>query len=169
MNTDHDATALEEDHLAVHEAFDRVMAAWGEDADAYGAGFTRDASYVVWFGARYRGRAEIVEQHRPLFAGPMRGSRLVGRIEDVQFIHDDVAVVTSWGAIVRGRRTGRHAGRHGRKLQTWVAVRSDDRWRFAAFVNTKRRPLIETIAARAVPARSTEATNADPLRKGDPS
>ncbi|MDN5795633.1 MAG: SgcJ/EcaC family oxidoreductase [Intrasporangium sp.] len=136
----------EEDTRAIRQALDAVIAAWGTDADAFGAGFTPDASYVVWFGSQYRGRDEIVEQHRVLFAGPLKGTRLESHIEHVQFVTDDVAVVISDGVVVRARQ--RRAGRRGHKIQTWVAVREGQNWHFAAFANTKHHRLIAALASR---------------------
>ena len=49
--------------------------AWDSgDADAYAECFTADASYVSFVGAVYRGRADIAECHRALFARFARDS-----------------------------------------------------------------------------------------------
>jgi uncharacterized protein (TIGR02246 family) len=118
------------------------------DADAYGALFTSDATYTTFLGTRYRGRAEIVESHRALFARALRGTRIANDILDVRFYGPDTAVLTSSGDTYKGGRPERLG-----KVQTYTIVRRPDgAWRIAAFQNTKRRPLLEELSFRLAPA-----------------
>ena len=90
-------------------------------------------------GTRYRGRAEIVESHRALFARALRGTRIANEILDIRFYGPDTAVVTTSGDTYKGERPARLG-----KVQTYTIVRRPDgTWRIAAFQNTKRRPLLE--------------------------
>lgn len=98
-------------------------------------------------GSLYRGRAAIVESHRALFRSFLKGTSLADERIEVHFPAADVAVVTSRGDVVKGRRR-KPLG----KAQTYTLVRGDGGWRIAAFHNTKRRPLMERISARLQPA-----------------
>jgi uncharacterized protein (TIGR02246 family) len=122
--------------------------AWrAHDAEAYGALFTDDATYTTFIGTCYRGRRDIVDSHRALFAGPLKGTQLAGAIDAVRFYGPDTAVVTGRGDTYKGKPPADLA-----KVQTYTLVRgADGRWRIAAFHNTKRKPLLEAITFRLAP------------------
>lgn len=64
------------------------------------------------------------------------------RVLDVRMLGADTAVVLTEGGVGTGR-----AVRHD-KVQTFVLVREADRWRCAAFQNTRRNRLFAAINAR---------------------
>src|SRR6184192_531187 len=65
----------------VRAVLDRLAQAWNDgDATAYGRLFTEDADYVTFFGLNFPGREAIEESHRALFEGPLKGSKLTGRL-----------------------------------------------------------------------------------------
>jgi uncharacterized protein (TIGR02246 family) len=133
------------DEAAIHRLFHRINQAWTDaDATTFAAGFTEDADYTTFVGTHYRGRAAIVRVHHALWQKFLKGSRLIGTITDISPVTDDVAVVTGYGRVQR--RPGR--GRKFDKAQTYVAVRDSGGWKFAAFHNCSRRPLLEWIANR---------------------
>ncbi|WP_392896247.1 SgcJ/EcaC family oxidoreductase [Streptomyces sp. LN699] len=125
-----------------------LVAAWGRhDAEAYGALFTEDASYTTYIGTLYRGRRDIVESHRTLFAGFLKGTRLADEILDVRFLGPGVAVLTGRGDTYKGKRP-RKLG----KVQTYTVVLEEDgQWRIAAFHNTRRKPLMEAVSYKVAP------------------
>ncbi|UJP10399.1 SgcJ/EcaC family oxidoreductase [Microbacterium sp. KUDC0406] len=139
----------------IDETLDNIRAAWDAgDADAYAAEFTEDASYVIFAGLISSGRGEIRADHVPVFERWQRGSRMSMSVLDVRMLGEDVAVVVTDGGIGKARRirhdrTVRHdrAVRHD-KVQTYVLVREGDRWRCAAFQNTKRNRLFAAVNAR---------------------
>lgn len=140
-----DTTTRAADEIAIRQLFDELNPAWDNaDADAFAAGFTDDADYVTFVGSHYRGRAKIAEMHDGLWARFLKGSRLLGQITDVRFVTSDVAVVISVGRVLRSRRSRPKPD----KIQTFVAVRTADRWLFTAFHNCKRHPLLEWISNR---------------------
>ncbi|HEV2744430.1 MAG TPA: SgcJ/EcaC family oxidoreductase [Rubrobacter sp.] len=128
------------DGRAIRELFERLLEDWARgDGEAYGSRFTGDADYVAFDGSHTRGREEISSSHQQLFDKFLKGSRLTGRIESIKFPTPDVALVhATGGTIVRGR-TEPSPERHS--VQTLVAVREGDGWRFAAFHNTRVRPI----------------------------
>lgn len=139
MNTDPSPDGGRE---AVAALLDRFNDAWNAgDADAYGATFTEDATYIVYNGMLQSGRAEITEGHRWLFNGPLKGSRLgVGSTPaeepTVRFITPDVAHVVHAGGMAVAAGEEPDPGHDSRV--SLVAVRTADGWRFTAFQNTRR-------------------------------
>ncbi|MFD7031140.1 SgcJ/EcaC family oxidoreductase [Streptomyces sp. NPDC059917] len=133
--------------IAVRALLTRLVDAWGRhDADAYGALFTEDASYTTYVGTFYRGRRDITESHRILFAGFLKGTRLADEVLDVRFYRPDVAVVNSRGDTHKAGRPAKLG-----KVQTYTLVRDAGEWRIAAFQNTRRRPLMERISFAVAP------------------
>ncbi|MEU6895427.1 SgcJ/EcaC family oxidoreductase [Streptomyces sp. NPDC046557] len=143
-----------EEHAAVRALLARLVGAWERhDAEAYGALFTEDASYTTYIGTVYQGRRDIVESHRALFTGFLKGTRPADEVVGVRFHGPDLAVVTGRGDTYK-KREPKNLG----KVQTYTLVRvCDGQWRIAAFHNTKRRPLMEAVSYKFAP---------DPERSG---
>ena len=126
------------DHDRVEALLAALADAWNDgDADAYGALFTEDASYVTFFGEVARGRSHIVEGHRRLFAR-MPGSRMTPGAKtdrDIRFVGPDTAVVVGQGpgTTVPGRESAADRA----STVSFVVVRTDAGWRFAHFQNTR--------------------------------
>lgn len=140
------------DDEAITDLFARMCRAWTDgDARAYGECFTDDSDYVSFDGARAVGREPMVRLHDDLFRGVLFGSSLLGEIESVRYLGPDVAVVHATGSVLVAWRSRPPKGRLSR--QTMVAVRTPDGWRFAAFHNTRVRPLRVPVAG-SFPARA---------------
>ncbi|MGW0766645.1 SgcJ/EcaC family oxidoreductase [Streptomyces sp. NPDC002676] len=137
------------DVAAITSVLDELVAAWERhDADAYGSLFTEDATYVTFVGTFYRGRRDIVESHRALFGAFLKGTKLADEVLDIRFPAPDLAVVNGRGDTYKGKRPRKLS-----KIQTYTLVRRPDgEWRIAAFHNTKRKPLMESISYRFAPA-----------------
>lgn len=128
------------DEAAIRDLFRRLLDAWGRgDGHAYGALFTEDADYVAFDGSHTKGRREIASSHQQLFDKFLKGTRLTGRITGVKFLNPDVALVHTLGSTVMRGKTKPSPERDS--IQTLVATRSDGEWRFAAFHNTRVRPM----------------------------
>lgn len=118
--------------------------AWNRgDAAGFAAPFTDDASFVAWNGLHGYGRRAIEDAHRPLFDGPLAGSRMAlvdddsgsGRPESLRFIRPDVAIMVTQGTTIPATGPGHEA------VQTFVLVRNGGRWQATAFHNTRRQAL----------------------------
>jgi uncharacterized protein (TIGR02246 family) len=135
------------DEEAVRALLAQLNASWG-DADAYAAHFTKDGDYVAYDGWHARGRMEIAATHRPLFTGVLKDTRLVdvGMPVEVRFLAPDVALIHSGGAVLRAHQ--KHPSRRAISVQTFVAVKQDGRWLFAAFQNTRYRPFGQTLLGK---------------------
>ncbi|NLE80113.1 MAG: SgcJ/EcaC family oxidoreductase [Rhodococcus sp.] len=120
--------------------FDRMCQAWTDgDADAYGACLTEDSDYVSFDGSLARGRESMVVAHDKLFRGVLLGSALVGEVESIRYLTDDVALLHGTGSVLTAWRSRTPKRRLTRN--TVVAVRTVEGWRFTAIHNGRVRPL----------------------------
>jgi uncharacterized protein (TIGR02246 family) len=123
---------------ALHDAWNRG------DAATYASLFTDDADFVAWNGTYGRGRQAIEDGHRPLFDGPLAGSRMILAVADaesaptesVRFIRQDVAVMVASGAVMLAGQIA--TGPDHVSVQTFVLVKNGNLWRVAAFHNTRK-------------------------------
>ncbi|MFD8637624.1 SgcJ/EcaC family oxidoreductase [Streptomyces sp. NPDC059533] len=140
--------AVNKDVAAVQAVLTRLVGAWERhDAEAYGALFTEDATYITYVGTFYQGRRDIVESHHTLFAGFLKGTRLADEILGIRFYGTGLAVVNGRGDTYKGKCPEKLG-----KVQTYTLVlEGDGQWRIAAFHNTKRKPLMEAVSYRFAP------------------
>ena len=133
-------TIHQTDEARILALFDDLLDDWGRgDGEAYSSRFTEDADYVAFDGTRTRGRAGIAASHQQLFDKWLKGTQLTGRILSVRFLGSDVALVhATGGTIMRGKNM---PSPERESIQTLVAVRNGDGWRFSAFHNTRVRPI----------------------------
>jgi len=128
------------DERAIRGLFEKLLEDWARgDGESYGSRFTEDADYVAFDGSHTKGRAEISSSHQELFYKYLKGTRLTGRIESTKFLGPDVALVHATGDTVLRGKTAPSPERHS--VQTLVAVREGNEWRFAAFHNGRVRPI----------------------------
>jgi uncharacterized protein (TIGR02246 family) len=140
------ATDYTADEAAIRDLFRQLLDDWGRgDGDAYGSRFTEDADYVAFDGSHTRGQRAIAASHQQLFDKYLKGTRLTGRIESVRFLGPDTALVRAVGGTVMRGKTRPSLERDS--IQTLVAVRRDGEWRFAAFHNSRVRPISGGFAA----------------------
>ena len=133
-------THRQTDQAKIHALFEDLLGDWGRgDGEAYGSRFTEDADYVAFDGTRTRGRREIAASHQQLFDRFLKGTRLTGRVLSIKFPSPDVAIVHATGGTVMRGKTKPSSERDS--IQTLVAVREGADWRFAAFHNSRVRPI----------------------------
>ncbi len=128
------------DEEAIRDLFRRLLDDWGRgDGNAYGSRFTEDADYVAFDGSRTAGRRAIATSHQQLFDKYLKGTRLTGQVESVRFLGPDVALVhATGGTVMRGKS---RPSPERDSIQTLVAMSDGDGWRFAAFHNSRVRPI----------------------------
>jgi uncharacterized protein (TIGR02246 family) len=92
----------------------------------------------------FKGREEIAPFHKQLFEKWLKGTRLVGRVEDVRFLSPDVALMHAvGGTVLRGNS---EPSPERDSIQTLVAVRQEGgAWRLAAFQNTRLHPMDSSV------------------------
>lgn len=117
----------------------RLAEAWNTgDAEAYGAEFTDDATYVVFNGELLHGRSAIADTHRFLFEGPLRGSRMVAPADaatTLRFLRPDLAHLVTVGAVLPAGQAEVTADR--RSIVSYVLIDEHGAWKVAAFQNTR--------------------------------
>ncbi len=124
------------EETALRELFSRLETAWNAgNGTAYGECFTLDSDYVTFEGGHLQGRQANAASHQKLFDSFLKGSKLSGQIEDIRFIAPDVAVLHVTGNVRLRWQARPAAGRES--IQTYVAVKRDGAWQFAAFHNTR--------------------------------
>lgn len=140
-------TAGTADAHALSVLFERLSEFWAAmNADGYADAFTEDADYVTFIGTHLRGRRQIRDSHEALWQHFQRNTRLYGKIRSLRFVAEGVAIMITEGAILKGKRTAPKPA--DLKVQTLVAVRRPEGWRFSSFHNTKHRRLMERFAAK---------------------
>jgi uncharacterized protein (TIGR02246 family) len=129
-----------DDDLQLTALFDRMCAAWtAGDAAAYAACFTEDCDYVSFDGNRAQGRAAVLDSHDRLFRGVLYRSALVGRVETIRYLTDNVAIMHATGSVQVAWR--KRLPRRRLTRNTITAVRTPDGWRATAIHNGRIRPL----------------------------
>lgn len=129
---------MKADEQAIHKVLERsIVEAWNaNDAEAFGAFFTEDADYIVYFGKRLQGREAIVAEHREVFATFLKGSKLYSDVTDVRFLSPGIAVAHTLGTSTT--HGGRKPPASRNAIQTFVLVKQPDgAWRITAFQNTR--------------------------------
>jgi uncharacterized protein (TIGR02246 family) len=118
-------TTLED--TAVRDLLRQTTTAWtANDAGAFAALYTDDATVTLADGTYLRNRAEIEAYMAAGFAGRLRGTTGVDEAESVRFAGPDAAVVIS--------RSGFTPPGVFRRA-TWTLVREPAGWRVAAYAN----------------------------------
>jgi uncharacterized protein (TIGR02246 family) len=142
----HDETKVNHsvDEAAVRALYQQLMDGWNQGSGAaLAAVFTEDGDLVGFDGTHFKGRQEIAPFHQQLFDKWLKGSRLVGRVEDVRFLSPDVALMHAvGGTIMRGKS---EPAPERDAIQTLVAVRQNGEWRLAAFQNTRLHPMDSSV------------------------
>jgi uncharacterized protein (TIGR02246 family) len=131
---------------AILELGQALQDSWNRgDAAGYASLFTDDADFVAWNGSRGRGRQAIEDGHRRLFDGLLAGSRMVlvdddaesAPPESLRFVRPDVAIMVLSGVVTPVGQSA--ASPDHQSVQTFVLVKNGNRWRIAAFQNTRRK------------------------------
>jgi uncharacterized protein (TIGR02246 family) len=127
---------------AVRALYQQLMDGWNQGSgEAFAAGlFTEDGDLVGFDGTHLKGCQEIAPFHQQLFDKWLKGSRLVGQVNDVRLLSPDIAVMHAVGSTVMGGKSEPTPERDS--IQTLVATRQEgDQWRLAAFQNTRLHPI----------------------------
>lgn len=123
------------DEKVLHDLFQQLVDGWNQgNGQVFAAPFTDDADYIVWNGRYLKGRQAIAAGHQQIFETLYRGSRLEGSIKSIRFLRDDIALLHLHG---RPQIPGQEApAPEEYSIQTLVAIKQADGWRFTAFQNT---------------------------------
>ncbi|GAB3028734.1 YybH family protein [Spirosoma pulveris] len=116
--------------------------AWNRhDAKALAGQYHTDATWVNWFGAYYKGRAEIEKHYQTTHSTYFKATHFTTRsVEDIVLIKPDMALVH-----VRTDLSGdeRYPGQTFRFRRTVLLTNKDGGWRILAGQNAKLNEGIE--------------------------
>lgn len=114
----------------------QVMAAWSRhDAQAFADVFTEDGTMTLP-GIHVEGRAAIAAFMADAFAGPYRGSQVVGAPTDLKVLAPGVVLLRTEGGVIPAG--GSEVPAAATVRAAWVAVARDGEWKLAAYQNTPR-------------------------------
>lgn len=130
-------TATDTDTDAVRGIVAKVEEVWAaNDGDGFADVFTADGTLVLPGGVYLSGREKIRGYFRMGYAGPMKGSRVVGVPVEVKTVTEDVAVVITEGGVIYGGQS--ELTEENRIRATWVVVRQGDgSWLVTAYQNSR--------------------------------
>ncbi|MBA4145808.1 MAG: hypothetical protein C0523_08600 [Cytophaga sp.] len=121
---------------AIKQLVTNYEEAWNRhDSKGLASQYTENATWVNWFGAYYKGRADIEKHYATVHNSYFKSSRYYTRaVEDVTLIKPDVAI-----AHVRTGLTGdeRYTGQTFEFRRTILLTRNDGQWRILAGQNAK--------------------------------
>lgn len=126
----------EADKTAVRAVPDRIRDAWAaNDAEAFAAAYTADATMILSGDRFMKGRAQILQEVKASFAGGHKGTTLLQNIVDARYIGANTAIVITDGGVLAPGETKPHPEREIRA--TWVIAKEDGEWRIAAYQNSR--------------------------------
>jgi uncharacterized protein (TIGR02246 family) len=137
MNSRTTQTAMNiADDAALSNLYQQVIEGWNRGSgEVFAAPFTDDADFVAFDGTYLKGRQEIASAHQQLFDTFLKGTRLVGKVRNLRYLTPEVAVMIAVGGTVMPGQPDLEVERNS--IHTFVAVKHDDTWRFAAFQNSR--------------------------------
>ncbi|WP_169979417.1 MULTISPECIES: SgcJ/EcaC family oxidoreductase [unclassified Microbispora] len=128
-------STINDEIAALREVPGRIVAAWaGNDADAFAAACTEDATMILPGDVFVSGREAIREFFKAAYAGPYKGTRVTGEPISVKFIGADAAVLVTRGGVLAPGETEVAPERAIRA--TWVLAKQDGTWLITAYQNT---------------------------------
>ena len=125
------------EEVVIRSLYSQMIDGWNKgNGEAFASPFAEDGDLVGFDGTHLKGRQEIVSFHQQLFDTFVKGSRLVGKIRNVRFLTPDVAIMHAVGGTIMAGQSDIEPERNS--IHTLVVMReSDDKWRIAAFQNTR--------------------------------
>ncbi len=134
MSSNTATTLAADDVAAVRDVPKRITEAWaGNDADAFAAVFTEDASMIL--PGSFAGSREAIRQFMAAaFAGPYQGTRVFGEPKSVRAIGQDTAVVVTLGGVLAPGEEKVSAERSVHA--TWVVTKQGSEWLISAYQNS---------------------------------
>ncbi|SDN10771.1 conserved hypothetical protein [Fictibacillus solisalsi] len=128
---DLDTRKREIDHL-----FESLFSAWSSgDATLFAGCFTEDVDYITFFGEHIKGREQVKQSHEELFNGVLKGSQMQGRITNIRFLGEEIAVVHCIGNTKMPHQKSFSEKRES--INTNIIVKQDGNWKITSFHNCR--------------------------------
>lgn len=134
MTSEATVTISAEDQAAVAAFPQRIVSAWAEhDAAAFAAAFVEDGTLILP-GVSLAGRAEIESFLTRGFAGPYKGTQVIGTPFRITGLADGVVLVLTKGGVLAPGESEVAPEREIRA--SWLLVRRNGEWLLAAYQNS---------------------------------
>ena len=128
------------DETSVRSLYRQMIEGWNRGSGAdFAAPFAENSRFIAFDGTCFQGRDEIAMTHQRLFDTHLKGTLLTGRVLDIRFLREDVAVLVC-GRQHRDAREDRTFSRAGVGSDL-VAVKDHGQWQLTTFHNTRVRPI----------------------------
>lgn len=121
------------DEAAIRSVLASIYQAWGNDADAFVADYTEDATAILP-GSYRRSREEVRQSMADGFDSFLKGSTTKDKIQSIRFLGRDAAMVVSETGILFPGETEVPADRVANA--TWVLEKRGEKWMLAAYHNS---------------------------------
>src|SRR5262245_41113319 len=119
------------DEASIHALYTQLMDGWNKgSAEAFAAPFAEDGDLIAFDGSFFKGRPEIIAYQQPLFDKWLKGTRLVGSVQDIKFLAPDIAVFHAIGGTIMRNQSKPAPERDS--IQTLVAVKRGGKWQLSA-------------------------------------
>jgi len=120
---------------AIYEVPRRIVEAWAaQDAEAFAAVFTPDATMILPGDVNVQGREGVAGYMAGAYQGPLKGTRVSGNPIGLHFLSESVCVLITEGGVLQPGETETAPERLIRA--TWVLSRTGDEWLIGAYHNS---------------------------------
>ncbi|MEW2378565.1 SgcJ/EcaC family oxidoreductase [Micromonospora sp. NPDC047812] len=114
----------------------RMMETWAaHDTEGFANLFTEDGTLILP-GVYLKGRAEIQQFMTTAFAGPYKGSRVIGQPIDIKPLGAGVVALITQGGVIPAGET--ELPEKAAIRASWILVKRDGQWRLAVYQNCPR-------------------------------
>src|SRR5918995_512022 len=127
-----------ENESAIRALYFRMIEGWNKgDGDVFAAPFAEDADLVGFDGTHLKGRQEIASFHQRLFDTFVKGSRLIGKVRNVQFLTPGVAIMHAVGGTIMAGQSDIESERNSVHMIVAKKDNVSSQWQIVAFQNTR--------------------------------
>jgi uncharacterized protein (TIGR02246 family) len=132
--------SCEDSTAAILDLPHQMFAAWGNgDAAGVAAVLTPDGHFIPSNGVYLVGRDQIIAYYTAAFAGPLKGTRVIGKPSSVRCLSPWIGVVDGLGGLLLPGETYTDPTQVplGRRIiVSWTVVRVTEGWRMTEFQST---------------------------------
>lgn len=120
----------------INVLFNELFSAWSHgDGTAFANCFTEDVDYITFFGQHLKGRKEVESAHQELFNGVLKGSQMQGRIMNIRFLNNELAIVHCIGNTKMPSQKKYSEKRES--INTNIVIKQNGKWMITAFHNCR--------------------------------
>lgn len=120
----------------INVLFHELFSAWCHgDGTAFANCFTEDVDYITFFGQHLKGSKEVESSHQELFNGVLKGSQMQGRIMNIRFLNNELAIVHCIGNTKMPSQKKYSEKRES--INTNIVIKQNGKWMITAFHNCR--------------------------------